>query len=195
MSPMGKNNKMRTGNIFRALAIATLGLGACDGQLDQVEHSSQALVTFDITDGTGFVGKGDVQSVFGWNNADLQANADSLTFVYESETAFDVICQWTTGPDHNKMTHRTTQRKSAAVSGAVAYEPRRQMQVSGFHLSGFDGSLEESGGPVPKVGDPCPGFPGNEKAVAYVIPVEGAQGGLYVIHGEHRALLPWPAAE
>lgn len=31
-------------------------------------------------DGTGFVGKGDVQSVYGWNDADMQANAGSVTF-------------------------------------------------------------------------------------------------------------------
>jgi hypothetical protein len=32
-------------------------------------------VTFNETNGTGFVGKGDVQVAFGWNNKQLQTNA------------------------------------------------------------------------------------------------------------------------
>jgi Spy/CpxP family protein refolding chaperone len=31
-----------------------------------------AAVTFNPSTGIGFVGKGDVQNAFGWNNADLQ---------------------------------------------------------------------------------------------------------------------------
>jgi len=34
-----------------------------------------AAVDFSVSNGTGFVGKGDAQLVFGWNNADLQRNA------------------------------------------------------------------------------------------------------------------------
>jgi hypothetical protein len=32
-----------------------------------------AAITFNPDDGTGFVGKGDVQEAFGWNNHALQA--------------------------------------------------------------------------------------------------------------------------
>ena len=39
-----------------------------------------AAVTFDPTTGQGFVGKGDVQYTFDWNNAQLQANADDVGF-------------------------------------------------------------------------------------------------------------------
>jgi hypothetical protein len=34
-----------------------------------------AAVTFDVNTGFGFVGKGDVQLAFGWNNKALQTNA------------------------------------------------------------------------------------------------------------------------
>src|ERR687892_2586108 len=37
-------------------------------------------VIFDAATGTGFVGKGDVQLALGYNNAQLQANANSLVF-------------------------------------------------------------------------------------------------------------------
>ena len=48
--------------------------------------TAQAAVTFDPETGTGFVGKGDVQVAFGWNNAQFQANATGLSFAYVATT-------------------------------------------------------------------------------------------------------------
>ena len=38
-------------------------------------------------DGTGFVGKGDVQLAFNWNNATLQKNAVDVRFSYSATTS------------------------------------------------------------------------------------------------------------
>jgi hypothetical protein len=40
-----------------------------------------------VTDGTGFVGKGDVQTLLGWNNQTLQKNAESLRFTTVQEAS------------------------------------------------------------------------------------------------------------
>lgn len=56
-----------------------------------------ASVTFDPTTGAGFVGKGDVQTAFGWNNQALQANAADVTFSYNAVDTYSATCSWITG--------------------------------------------------------------------------------------------------
>ncbi|MGY4645795.1 hypothetical protein [Cellulomonas sp. URHB0016] len=52
--------------------------------------AAQASVTLDAASGAGFVGKGDVQTALGWNNAVLQKNAESLTFTSRQAAAQSV---------------------------------------------------------------------------------------------------------
>lgn len=46
--------------------------------------SAAASVTFDPSTGTGFVGKGDLQTPWGWNNQKMQIEALNITFSYNS---------------------------------------------------------------------------------------------------------------
>src|ERR671919_607566 len=45
-----------------------------------IAGAATAAVIFNPDDGTGFVGKGDVQLVYGWNNKALQDNAGAVQF-------------------------------------------------------------------------------------------------------------------
>lgn len=54
--------------------------------------AAQAAVTFNSETGTGFVGKGDVQTVLGYNNSQLQRNASSLVFT-SSQPASQALSQ------------------------------------------------------------------------------------------------------
>jgi len=47
--------------------------------------AASAGVTFNETNGTGFVGKGDVQVAFGWNNKQLQTNATGVSFSFTQD--------------------------------------------------------------------------------------------------------------
>ena len=47
--------------------------------------AANAAVTFNETTGTGFVGKGDVQVAFGWNNKQLQTNATGVSFSFTQD--------------------------------------------------------------------------------------------------------------
>jgi hypothetical protein len=47
--------------------------------------AASAAVTFNETNGTGFVGKGDVQVAFGWNNKQLQTNATGVSFSFTQD--------------------------------------------------------------------------------------------------------------
>lgn len=50
--------------------------------------ASFATIIFDPTTGKGFVGKWDIQTALGLNNAQVQVA--SLTFTYKSEDTYDV---------------------------------------------------------------------------------------------------------
>ncbi|PWI15537.1 hypothetical protein DI272_16160 [Streptomyces sp. Act143] len=115
-----------------------------------------AAVTFDPATGTGFVGKGDVQTAFGWNNKQLQTNAPGVTFAYDATTHYSAVCEWITGAGtKGQKTHDITLNRHTGVSNTVAYDPRVQTQITGFTLTGF-GSTSTTG-TVPAVGEPCVG--------------------------------------
>lgn len=126
-----------------------------------------ALTTFNPSTGTGFVGKGDVQTPWSWNNNTLQNHAGSVSFNYQeiNDTAYYVTCEWDTGTIH--VVHHT-QTTNHALSDTVAYDvssatrnnPRGN--VTGFNLNGPIGDpvVTDGGDPIPVVGDTCPGNSG-----------------------------------
>ncbi|HEV2809392.1 MAG TPA: hypothetical protein VGV93_03205 [Acidimicrobiales bacterium] len=138
------------GLVAGAVAISSIG-------------SAGAAVTFDPATGTGFVGKGDVQVPFGWNDAKLQQNAAGVSFDYSStsDDEYAVTCEWDTG--NRKIVHHI-QKKRATVGSTVAYDVTKvdrknpNGKVTGFNLTGITkDSLEESSdGSVPVVGQACP---------------------------------------
>lgn len=128
--------------------------------------TAAASATFDPDTGTGFVGKGDVQKVFGWNNQTLQSSAAGVAFAYSSETdtQYDVTCEFdtTTGGRTPRIVHHVINKK-ANVGSAVAYDVTKANRnnprgdVTGFNLTGKANETTDESGSVPVVGDPCPG--------------------------------------
>ena len=60
----------------------------------------------DTTTGPGFVGKGDVQDAFGWNDHDLQANYTDVTFALNAKST-----STTTWSCFNSNNRKTQDRK------------------------------------------------------------------------------------
>ena len=117
-----------------------------------------ASVTFDPQTGAGFVGKGDVQTVLGWNNAQLQDNAGSLAFAAESTTVTEV--SWVCTNDRNEMTQERARTTTSTVQGVLAAVARVRTQITGFNLTGYSGdptttSEKTEGPPV----NSCPSGP------------------------------------
>jgi hypothetical protein len=109
-------------------------------------------------EGTGFVGKGDVQEVFGWNNKALQDNAWMVKFQAKSEDVTEVTWVCTnTNNDNIQERERTT---TTTVEGLLSSTSRDRNQITGFILDGYDGA-PTYGTPVtegPAV-DSCPSGP------------------------------------
>lgn len=139
---------------------AIIGSGIIAGAL-LISSPAGAAVTFDPETGKGFVGKGDVQVPFGWNDATLQKNAPGVTFVHSSttDTEYDVTCEWETG---NKKKVRHIQTKTADVASKVSYDVSSKSRtnpngkVNGFNLLGKGAELVTNTGTVPVVGGSCP---------------------------------------
>lgn len=163
--------------------------------------SALAAIVFDPATGTGFVGKGDVQTAFGWNNAQLQSNAAGVSFSYDTSTAYDIVCEWDTetgGRNSKVIHHAVTLNRSTALNTAVTYEMRRngQGQVTGFNLLAFEDSTT-TGGSIPDVGDACLGETDNEKgvgnsAIVTEVIVDSTVGGLFVSYAGVDVLLQVP---
>jgi hypothetical protein len=140
---------MRKYLIAAAAGVSTLALAT----------AASATVTFDPGTGLGFVGKGDVQLVYGWNNAAAQRNIPSITFSYEKDVSYDATCTWDTvtgGKNSKIITHIVTTSHTFAVSDAVQWDARVHNQIDGIFLTGL-GSETVTGSPPPNVGDSCVG--------------------------------------
>jgi hypothetical protein len=163
--------------------------------------SSAASAAVAVDDsGVGFVGKGDVQLAFGWNNAAAQANVNGVSFSYETDESYAVTCEWDTvtgGKNSKTIHHAVTNHKSQSVSAGIAADPRKKGQWVGYNLNGFSGTPVVTGEASPNVGDSCPqgggsssSDPGENDAVVTAVDIESTSGGLYVSFGGNKVPLP-----
>lgn len=124
------------------------------GAIALLATAAYAAVIFDAATGVGFVGKGDVQLVFGWNNKALQDNAANVVFRARSEVVTEVSWECkNSNNDHIQPRARTT---TTSIEGVLASVARERNQITGFTLTGYDGaptmSSDTDGPPV----DSCP---------------------------------------
>ncbi|WP_316739447.1 hypothetical protein [Streptomyces sp. MK7] len=146
-----KQMKHRSGMITAGLAAAGAAVTAL-----AVAGTASASVTFDPATGTGFVGKGDVQTAFGWNNQQLQNSAAGVTFSYDATDVYSAVCTWITGEGtKGEKTHDISVPRHSSVNSVIAYDARTHKQIDGFTLTGFAGTTTT--GTVPVVGNSCVG--------------------------------------
>jgi hypothetical protein len=149
--------------------------------------ATYAAVIFDPATGLGFVGKGDVQLAFGWNNAQLQSKASGVSFTYNAFDTYDVECYWETITGSGKIVvHDITIPRHTGVNASVAYDARTRNQITGFNLTGLGATTTE--GTVPVVGGTCPGA--SENATIIAVTQTSSTGGLYVNYGANSVYLP-----
>lgn len=167
---------------------------AAAAALFAVTAFANAGVTFDPTTGTGFVGKGDVQLAFGWNNAQLQTNAAGVGFSYQLRQDYLAVCTWTTAEGtRGEKTHEVSHTLKYNAGSTVNYDARTRSQITGFTLTGYPTGTEVSVGTAPVVGAPCPGNEGTDGAWSSVTPVGTGVDGLFVTYAGAEVRLSWPA--
>ena len=154
--------------------------------------STAAIAAVNVSDeGVGFVGKGDVQLAFGWNNKDAQTKTPGVTFTHQSEDKYDVTCEWETetgGPRSKVIEHDVTIKKTVGVNANIAYDARNKKQITGYNLNGFEGTPVITGGSLPAVDDSCP--MAHATAVVTEVTRTSSTGGLFVNHSGVSVPLP-----
>jgi hypothetical protein len=99
---------------------ATVALALCA----TVGITCYAAVTIDLLTGEGFVGKGDVQLAFNWNNKQLQDNADGVSFSVESTVATEV--SWTCTNTNWKFNGIFSPKETPILAIAYVDDPWRK---------------------------------------------------------------------
>ena len=152
---------------------------------------ASAVVTFDPATGTGFVGKGDVQTVFGWNNQQLQSKASGVTFSYDALDVYSAVCTWTTGEGtKGEKTHNVSIPRHAGVNSSITYDARTHKQIDGFTLTGFADTTTT--GTVPVVGAPCVGDDGiDHNGVWTAVSLTSSDSTLSTVYGGNSVVI-WP---
>jgi hypothetical protein len=156
-------------------------LVACDTNTTALESGDIALlaVTFDPESGNGFVGKGDVQLVYGWNNKALQDNAEVVQFRANSEVVTEV--SWTCTNSNNQNTQERERTTTTTLQGLVESAARdKKNQVTGFFLEGFDGEPTDSSETEGNQLNSCPSGPWSLTTPAGDPEVISTSGGLQV---------------
>lgn len=113
-------------------------LSAVFGAIAILATAAYAAVIFDPATGTGFVGKGDVQLVYGWNNQALQINANSVQFQASSEVVTER--SWTCTNSNNQNEQVRERSTTTTTQGVVANVARVKNQITGFNLTGYSGA-------------------------------------------------------
>jgi hypothetical protein len=110
-----------------------LGTAACLA----VAGIAYAAVILD-DDGIGFVGKGDVQLVYGWNNKQLQDNAGLVQFQAVSDVVTEV--SWTCTNSNNQNEQIRARTTTTSIEGILSSVARVRNQITGFNLNGWVGA-------------------------------------------------------
>jgi opacity protein-like surface antigen len=153
-----------------------------------ISSAAIAAVTYD-ENGYGFVGKGDVQLAFGWNNAAMQKNHLGVDFYVQSSARYEVVCEWTTvtgGKNSKTILHDVTKKYTISDSAAIDSTSRKTGQYTGWHLNGYLDARPDSAD-LPTIGSGCPqggtasdsDAPGNDAVVADAYYVGEPATGLY----------------
>jgi len=141
------------------MIVGLIALTSCSSEPTGAPSPALFAVTFDAQTGEGFVGKGNVQAVFSWNNAVLQVCApigEDNCVEFRAQTTTETTWQCRNANNQNVQS-RTRTTTTSGVFDDTSREPRNQNQVTGFILTGYtgDAATETEGPPL----ESCPSGP------------------------------------
>lgn len=153
--------------IFTMLAVSGLALSA----------TTASAYTLDLASGTGFVGKGEVQTVLGLNNNQVQSTP--VEFTLNSVTAQETT--WTCINERNEHVQERTRTTTTETTGLVSSVARMRNQITGYNLTGFSGATTTTSSTEGPPLESCPNVNSSFVLGSTVVgDVETRSGGLYV---------------
>jgi hypothetical protein len=137
---------------IKRLALA----GVAAAALTAVAFAGPASASVTVNaDGTGFVGKGDVQTVLGLNNAQMQNTPVSFTMKSTTTQSFDWTCVKTMVTGNGTVKETRQERANVTttdVTAVVSNVARVKNQITGYNLTGLGATTTTSvvDGPAPQ---------------------------------------------
>jgi hypothetical protein len=128
--------------IISGMAVARLAIPAA------------ASASVSVDNGVGTVGKGDVQSVLGWNNAAFDKGVGTLKFTASAEKViadYKMSCYGSDAIGHRII----SQPGTATVTATPIYNAGNGKQITGFNLTGQTNGFTVTGGATLR-DVPCP---------------------------------------
>jgi hypothetical protein len=130
-------NSKKVGVLFGSLAIAGAAFAA---------------VSLDPLTGMGWVGKGDIQLAYGWNDKTIQTRSVEVDFEVQQQVTVAVTCQI----EKRGVVEFKTASRNRSLSDTQDGDPRvKNARFTGYFLGGYKGQETASGDPLPKDGDAC----------------------------------------
>jgi hypothetical protein len=175
--------------VLAGVAAATLTAVAFAGP-------ASASVSIDPVTGAGFVGKGDIQTVLGLNNAQMQATLVSCTMKSTTTQSFDWTCVKTVVTGNGILKETQQERASVTttdVTAVVNNAARIKNQITGDKLTGFGATTTTSvvDGPTPRsCADASSGFVLDPGSVVNGVPSTTNDG--FFVNGVFLPITPAP---
>jgi hypothetical protein len=119
-----------------------------------------AIASVAVDNGVGTVGKGDVQSALGWNNAAFDKGVGTLKFTAGAEKViadYKMSCfNGTTGAIDAEVSHQIiSQPGTTTVTATPVFNAGNGKQIIGFDLTGQTSGFTATGGATLRM-VPCP---------------------------------------
>ncbi len=121
------------------------------GMLFSMASPAFSSVTFDPVKGTGFIPRGDLQMLLGWNQNMLRDNLKDLAFSFRSVDTYEVVVEWGTGKTKNLVTHIIAVPKHVLINCPSKTKLPGIEESEGFALTGCGAIVSETR--VPARGD------------------------------------------
>jgi len=165
-----------------------------------VSTAAVASISFNPATGTGFIGKGDVQSALGLNNPQLQALylSGGIKFAFTENVNYKYVCTWIADDGQTEpVAKNKTIKVKREINVALNAQGRdnssgKDGPNTGFFLNGYVGGA--GGGttsePIPNLGDACDAGDGARPKPGTVTDVQviSNTGGELTVNGVHL----WP---
>jgi hypothetical protein len=132
-----------------------------------------------------YIGKGDVQTLFGWNNATMQTNHEGVSFEYGTKARYSFTCSWTIEAGPNTIDKEVDIKGVTRVAATVASGSRKTGQWTGWNLT----PPTELAQPVEPGDSACNQYH-QEATISNVQLIGEVTGGLYAVFNGDARLLP-----
>jgi hypothetical protein len=162
----------------KSLVVLAVALGA---------SATWAEVSINAAGGFGWVGKGDVQQAYGWNNKTLQTNAQGVSFEVKEHQKLTIVCEIEKELGKVVEVRYPELNITRNVISTTDSDPRQNnSRFTGYRLNGYGFQTASGSKESYNVGDACTAQ-GTEGKVVSVTSAGHTQ--VFAVYGGDKRLL------